>query len=1252
MPSHAFRRTVRRAFALGVVTTVACTLTVTAASTATAAVVPDPITRSAPDATLTLTPVGSYETGVFDASAAEIVAAYKDRLFVVNAQAGVIDVLDASDPAAPKKLFSLASDGVANSVAIREDGLGIAAIEASDKTAPGHLVFFDADAASPAAATLGSVQVGSLPDMVTVSADGAYAVVANEGEPADDFSSDPEGSIGVVALPTSKTAPSQSAVRTADFHAYEADGALDPDVRVFGPTPHGDDHPVSRNLEPEYITVVGGVAYATLQEANAIATVDLASATVTDIHALGFKDHGLARNALDPSDRDDKVALRTYEGLKGMYQPDAIDSYTAGGTTYLVTANEGDAREWGEYAEAVRAKDLGSKDLAPVCADSPVAGKLGNADLGRLNVTIENGLDADRGCYEELYSFGGRSFAIWTTDGELVWDSGSSFEEVTAAAAPEFFNSNHSESNLEGRSDDKGPEPESVTIGELSGRTYAFVGFERVGGIAAYDISDPASPTFVTYVNNRDFSQSVDDGGDLATAGDLGPEGVTFIPADQSPSGTPMLAVGNEVSGTTTLFAIEDALDPIDIDILTINDFHGRIEAGKDSSANQVGAAVLAGAVDAAEAKNPNTLVVSAGDNIGASTFTSFIQDDEPTIDSLVAAGLDVSAVGNHEFDRGFDDLTDRVIPSYGSEDFALGANVYEKGTTTPALREYTVKTVDGVRVAFIGTVTTDTATMVSPDGIAGITFGDQLTAANRVAKKITDGDLADVTVLLTHSGTATSNDCGVVASDPSDFGKLVRGASPDIDAIVSAHTHQTYACEVAAPGGETRPVIQAAEYGTAMGRLSLEVDRSTKELLSIAGTTEKLLEGGYAPDAAVAKIVADATAYAEVEGSKEVGRISGDILRGGVKGSDRGVESTLGNTVADVYLRAASNEAYSGTPAQIALMNPGGLRADLLKGEDGIVSYREVADVQPFANTLVTVPLTGAQIKAILEQQWKATGERPKLHLGVSEGFSYEYTEATPLPGESVGRSGEVTSMTFKGEEIAADDVFTVVTNSFLAAGGDGFAAFAEGTVRTDTGQADLAATVEYFASRDVVDPAPLGRAVEVTEPTEPGEPGEPGEPTEPGEPSEPSEPTEPGEPGEPTEPGDTEAWATVTLSTTRVEQGGSFRVSVSGLTAGQQISATLFSEPMVITGIPAADADGRLAFTVAVPGDLETGAHTLVLSTDGEQDIRVPITVVLAGSLANAGGDLAPLIALVGGAGVLLMLGAVLLRRRRQLA
>ena len=222
--------------------------------------------------------------------------------------------------------FSLTSAGVANSVAIRPDGLGVVAVEAVDKTAPGTARLLRRGAADPASAVLGEVTVGALPDMVTVSADGTYAVVANEGEPAEDFSIDPEGSIGVVALPSTVTAPAQSDVRTATFHAFEQGGSrtLPADVRVFGPRPHGDDLPVSRNLEPEYITVVGGTAYAALQEANAIAVVDLASATVTDILPLGFKDHSLPANALDPSDRDGGTSLRTFAGLKGMYMPDAI----------------------------------------------------------------------------------------------------------------------------------------------------------------------------------------------------------------------------------------------------------------------------------------------------------------------------------------------------------------------------------------------------------------------------------------------------------------------------------------------------------------------------------------------------------------------------------------------------------------------------------------------------------------------------------------------------------------------------------------------------------------------------------------------------------------------------------------------------------------------------------------------------------------------------------------------------------------
>lgn len=513
--------------------------------------------------------VGTHETGQFDESAAEITAVFGDTVFTVNAQAATVDIIDASDPQKPKKTGEISGTGVANSVAVRDDGLGVIALEDEEKTKPGSLMFFDAtDTSAP---VFGTVAVGSLPDMVTISPDGEHAIVANEGEPADDFSTDPEGSVAIVDLPAEVAAPQSSDVHTADFHDFEDGGAkaLPEDVRIFGPTPESD-LPISRNLEPEYITVAGEKAYATLQEANAIAVVDIATAEVTEILPLGFKDHGQAGNGLDASDRDPKdgptVNIAEYPGLKGAYMPDTISTFSSGGTDYLVTANEGDSREWGDFADGARVKDLGEDGLAPVCESSPLKDKLEDDDLGRLNVITDLGLDESGECYEELYAFGARSFSVWTTDGQLVADSGDEFEQLTAEAIPDFFNSNHSESDLEGRSDDKGPEPEALTIGEVDGTTYAFVGFERVGGIAAFDLTDPTDPEFATYFNNRDFSVSVEDEIEdaadptalLSSAGDLGPEGLTFLSPDQSPTGEAALVVGNEVSGTTSIYSVAD----------------------------------------------------------------------------------------------------------------------------------------------------------------------------------------------------------------------------------------------------------------------------------------------------------------------------------------------------------------------------------------------------------------------------------------------------------------------------------------------------------------------------------------------------------------------------------------------------------------------------------------------------------------------------------------------------------------------
>ena len=649
--------------------------TTTGASTAHAAEVDDPISFSAEDAQIDMGFLGSHETGQFDESAAEITSVHGDTVFTVNAQAATVDVIDASDPKSPKKVSEITGAGVANSISIREDGLGVIALENEDKTQPGTVMFFDAN--DPEADILGEVPVGSLPDMVTVTPDGTHALVANEGEPADDFSTDPEGSVSVIDLPAEAAAPSDSDVHTADFHEFEDGGAktLPEDVRIFGPTPE-DDLPISRNLEPEYITVAGSKAYATLQEANALAVVDIASAEVEDILPLGLKDHGQAGNGLDASDRDPEdaptVNITEHEGLKGAYMPDTISTFTSGGTDYLVTANEGDSREWGDFVDAARVKDLGEDGLAPVCETSPLKDKLGDEDLGRLNVITDLGLNEAGDCYEELVAFGARSFSVWTTDGKLVADSADEFERLTAEAVPDFFNSNHSESNLEGRSDDKGPEPEALTIGEVGETTYAFVGFERIGGIAAFDLSNPGDPKFATYFNNRDFSFSVEDEIEdvsdpaalLSSAGDLGPEGITFLSADESPSGEAALVVGNEVSGTTSLYSVADLANGGDD-----GDENGEADAGGDEK--NASADEDAGADQDADSESDVDTEAGANDNAQADAgrdSDSGVDGAEADSGSSTGAGSDSAASSNGDDSADPNEADGDPLPRTGAD--------------------------------------------------------------------------------------------------------------------------------------------------------------------------------------------------------------------------------------------------------------------------------------------------------------------------------------------------------------------------------------------------------------------------------------------------------------------------------------------------------------------------------------------------------------------------------------------------------
>jgi hypothetical protein len=251
---------------------------------------------------------------------------------------------------------------------------------------------------------------------------------------------------------------------------------------------------------------------------------------------------------LDASDRDTAVNIRSWP-VFGMYEPDAIASFTVGRQNYLITANEGDARDWPGFAEEAR---VGSLTLDPAAFPDATALK-NNAALGRLNVTRTLGDTDGDGDFDALYTLGGRSFSIWSTDGAQVYDSGSDFERIIAGASPEFFNASNDDRNFDSRSDNKGPEPEAVAVGSIGKRTYAFIGLERMGGVMVYDVTDPVSPLFVEYVNNRDFSVTPYD---APAAGDLGPEGVIFIDAKSSPTREPLLVVANEVSGTVTLYSI------------------------------------------------------------------------------------------------------------------------------------------------------------------------------------------------------------------------------------------------------------------------------------------------------------------------------------------------------------------------------------------------------------------------------------------------------------------------------------------------------------------------------------------------------------------------------------------------------------------------------------------------------------------------------------------------------------------------
>ncbi|WP_236721355.1 phytase, partial [Trichormus sp. NMC-1] len=540
------------------------------------------------------------------------------RLFVTGELEGkaIIQVIDASNPNNPTKITNIdlsSLGGGIQSVAVRkgigtENSIFAVAISANNSTDFGKVAFYDAVTLTK----LSEVIVGSLPDMITFTPDGSKLLVANEGEPNEDYTVDPEGSVSIIDVSGDIASLDNSKVTTADFTAFNGQEATlkAEGVRIFGLNASA-----SEDFEPEYIAVSpdNQTAFITLQENNAVAILDIASGTITDVVPLGFKDHSLPGNGLDASDRDDGIKIENRPVL-GMYLPDAISSFQVGDETFYITANEGDARirptgddilpapndgEGDIFNEEVRVKDV---ILDPTAF--PNAAELQkDENLGRLLITNTLGdIDGD-GDFDQLYAYGARSFSIWNSQGQLVYDSGDQIERILSQQTPAFFNANNgSADDVDTRSDNKGPEPESVVVGVIDDVPYGFVGLERAGGgVMVYNLSDPTAPEFVQYIR---------------TEGDISPEGLKFISAEDSPNTKPMLAVANEVSNTVSFYEILLSAAPTVETSPDLFDDEDPGQAEVDQNADADDPAIYVNAENSA-----NSLVLTAVKNAGVRVY-------------------------------------------------------------------------------------------------------------------------------------------------------------------------------------------------------------------------------------------------------------------------------------------------------------------------------------------------------------------------------------------------------------------------------------------------------------------------------------------------------------------------------------------------------------------------------------------------------------------------------------------------------
>ena len=812
--------------------------------------------------------------------------------------------------------------------------------------------------------------------------------------------------------------------------------------------------------KPEGLVALPGGRIAVLNDND----FGIAGAGVSDNSTLGIIEF-CTDNGLDASNRNDDIVITNWPTL-GYYMPDAIAAFKANGKRYIVSANEGDARDYsddGGYNEEARVADLTlDPTVYPNAADLQ-----DNANLGRLKTTIANGdFDGD-GDYDQIYSYGARSFSIWDEFGNLVYDSGSDFEKILAEVDPDNFNSTNDENDSrKNRSDDKGPEPEAIEIVVKGDTTFALIGLERQGGIMIYNITDPAAPYFVNYLNNRNFdvAAQLEDDSTNPEVGDLGIEDVVFISAEDSPTGEALVVTANEVSGTITIFGAEFEDEGFEFRLMHNNDGESKLEPSEVGGRMIGGAAPFKTVVDSLRAEALPSMMLSSGDNYLPSVAFNASLNRDPSLpfydaEVLDALQYDAIAIGNHDFDNGPDVLEDMIRDFTNTMPPYLSANLDFSGE--PGLQALvdegriagrTIVDIDGERVGVVGLIWENVNTITS---LRNVTVD---TAVMAIAQQNIDELMAEGVnkiILITH--LQSINREIELISNLSDVDVVIAGGGDEFltndvekNALPGFSQFGPYPLRVQdADGKDVLLVTTPGEYRY-VGNLGLRFN-DAGEVDAVLDGSDLILVADITPDSIIDATVVDSIrAYSAGLDMNIIARTEVDL--DGTRGGVRTRETNQGNLIADAFLylanRAASTLNLDPNTAIVAVQNGGGIRNDEIIPAGSDISEGKTFDMLPFPNNLGIIdPLTPTEFKAALENAVDLIEDVDGGFLQVA-GFSFVY-DSLGVPGESrivsVRLNDENNTSIVEAYEVVegAPNVY-IATNNFTAGGGDDFVEFA----------------------------------------------------------------------------------------------------------------------------------------------------------------------------------------------------------------